>query len=168
MTVTEIAEEHGVSRQTIHTYRRTGVFPSPVEGEGSTRRRFREDEVAAFFKANPKQPRKKRRFPPEQQGEPVTTTVDPRLALMSRLNTPPYDDAAGTYSTPLGEAAQLLDAYRAAVITEVEDALTAKGAEFSELAEEQGRPSLEERAQEWYSAAETAAKLKSLKGEPRP
>jgi predicted DNA-binding transcriptional regulator AlpA len=69
MTTTEIAAEHGVSRQTIHTYRRTGVFPSPVEGEGSTRPRFREDEVAAFFTANPKQPRKKRRFPPEQQGE---------------------------------------------------------------------------------------------------
>lgn len=114
MTVTEIAEEHGVSRQTIHTYRRTGVFPSPVEGEGSTRLRFREDEVAAFFKANPKQPRKKRRFPSEEQGEPVSTTVDPRIALMSRLNTPPYDEVAGKTGTPLGEAAQLLDAYRAA------------------------------------------------------
>lgn len=68
MTVTEIAAEHGVSRQTIHTYRRTGIFPAPVEGEGSTRPRFREDEVAAFFKANPKQPRKKRHFPPKQQG----------------------------------------------------------------------------------------------------
>lgn len=116
MTTTEIAAEHGVSRQTIHTYRRTGVFPAPVEGEGSTRPRFREDEVAAFFEANPKQPRKKRRFPPEQQGEPVTTTTDPRLAILSRLNTPPYDDAAGTYSTPLGEAAQLLDAYRASML----------------------------------------------------
>ena len=72
MTVTEIAAEHGVSRQTIHTYRRAGVFPSPVEGEGSTRLRFRENEVAAFFKANPKQPRKKRTFPPDQPGEPVS------------------------------------------------------------------------------------------------
>lgn len=69
MTTTEIAAEHGVSRQTIHTYRRTGVFPSPVEGGGSTRPRFREDEVTAFFQANPKQPRKKRRLPPKQQGE---------------------------------------------------------------------------------------------------
>jgi hypothetical protein len=71
MTVTEIAAAHDVSRQTIHTYRRTGVFPPPVEGEGSTRLRFREDEVAAFFEANPKQPRKKRRYPHEQQGEPA-------------------------------------------------------------------------------------------------
>lgn len=42
------------------------------------------------------------------------TTTDPRLTLMSRLNTPPYDGPSGKYCTPLGEAAQLLDAYRAA------------------------------------------------------
>lgn len=53
----------------------------------------------------------------------MSTTVDARVALMSRLNTPPYDDAAGTYSTPLGEAAQLLDAYRAAVLREAADKL---------------------------------------------
>jgi len=73
MTMPEIAAEHGVSRQTIHTYRRTGIFPSPVEGEGSTRLRFREDEVVAFFEANPKQPRKKRRPPSDQQGADVST-----------------------------------------------------------------------------------------------
>lgn len=65
-----------------------------------------------------KQPRKKRTFPPEQQGAPMTTTVDSRIAILSRLHMPPYDDAAGTYSTPMGEAAQLLDAYRAAVLRE--------------------------------------------------
>jgi len=81
MTTTEIAAEHGVSRQTIHTYRRTGVFPAPVEGEGSTRPRFREDEVAAFFKANPKQPRKKRRFPPHpsQGGQTVVYVLTMRI-----------------------------------------------------------------------------------------
>lgn len=42
----------------------------------------------------------------------------PRLALLSALNTPPYDLAAGKTGTPLGEAAQLLDAYRAAVLLE--------------------------------------------------
>lgn len=68
MTTTEIALEHGVSRQSIHTYRRTGVFPQPVEGRGSTRPRFREDEVAAFFAANPKQPGIKRSPQPKQQG----------------------------------------------------------------------------------------------------
>lgn len=53
MTVSEIAEEHGVSRQTVHSYRRRGTFPKPVEGEGSTRPRFRTDEVAAWFEVNP-------------------------------------------------------------------------------------------------------------------
>jgi len=114
MTTTEIAEEHGVSRQTIHTYRRTGIFPSPVEGEGSTRPRFREDEVAAFFKANPKQPRKKRRFPPEQQGEPVTTTTA-RDQLVETLKSP------GLVGLRAEEAEELVDAYRTSVLREVAD-----------------------------------------------
>lgn len=79
MTTTEIAAEHGVSRQTIHTYRRTGIFPPPVEGEGSTRPRFRENDVNAFFKANPKQPRKKRRPQTEQRGGPMVYTVTLRV-----------------------------------------------------------------------------------------
>lgn len=109
MTVTEIAAEHGVSRQTIHTYRRTGIFPSPVEGEGSTRPRFREDEVVAFFEANPKQPRKKRR--PQQQGDPVaTTTAHDRL--VETLKSP------GLVGLDDEGAAELLDAYRAAVLRE--------------------------------------------------
>jgi predicted DNA-binding transcriptional regulator AlpA len=67
MTTMEIAAEHGVSRQSIHAYRRSGAFPQPVEGEGSTRPRFRADEVEAFFQANPKQPGKKREVPPRTQ-----------------------------------------------------------------------------------------------------
>lgn len=83
MTTMEIAAEHGVSRQTIHTYRRTGAFPQPVEGEGSTRPRFRADEVDAFFKANPKQPGKKRETPPRKQqgGQPVAYTVTMRIEV---------------------------------------------------------------------------------------
>lgn len=38
----------------------------------------------------------------------------PRLALLRALNTPPYDLAAGKTGSSLGEAAQLLDDYRAA------------------------------------------------------
>ncbi|MDX3455069.1 hypothetical protein PV396_24530 [Streptomyces sp. ME02-8801-2C] len=78
MTTTQIAAEHGVSRQTIHTYRRLGGFPQPVEGEGSTRARFRADEVDAFFKANPKQPGKKRPDPasPPEQGASMTAATD--------------------------------------------------------------------------------------------
>ncbi|MGW4670105.1 helix-turn-helix transcriptional regulator [Streptomyces sp. NPDC004324] len=81
MTTTEIAAEHGVSRQSIHTYRRTGVFPQPVEEQGSTRVRFREDEVAAFFEANPKQPGKKRSSPPQQQGESRMNTYTVTLKV---------------------------------------------------------------------------------------
>lgn len=118
MTTTEIAAEHGVSRQTIHTYRRTGVFPQPVEGQGSTRPRFREDEVAAFFKANPKQPRKKRHFPPQQQGDPVATTVDARkdlyaFAMQGKEHSPAVSERASAK----------IDAFRAAVVREAASAV---------------------------------------------
>ncbi|MFE9845799.1 helix-turn-helix transcriptional regulator [Streptomyces goshikiensis] len=70
MTVTQIADEHGVSRQTIHTYRRRGIFPQPVTGQGSTRPRFREDEVAEFFAAHPKQPGKRTDRPGRTSRQP--------------------------------------------------------------------------------------------------
>ncbi|MFF8286178.1 helix-turn-helix transcriptional regulator [Streptomyces albus] len=73
MTVTEIAEEHGVSRQTVHAYRRRGIFPQPVEGKGSTRPRFRADEVAAFFSANPKRPGKRTDLVSQPRGETGVT-----------------------------------------------------------------------------------------------
>ncbi|WP_229869855.1 helix-turn-helix transcriptional regulator [Streptomyces flaveolus] len=166
MTTTEIAAEHGVSRQTIHTYRRTGIFPSPVEGEGSTRPRFREDEVVAFFKANPKQPRKKRRPQPEQQGEHVTsTTTDPRIAILSALNDPPYNETAEKRCVPWDKAEELLDAYRGTVVNEVVEALRAKAGELSTLADEEMRSDLEEKAQIWHEAAEVARKLKRQKTE---
>ncbi|WP_225840290.1 AlpA family transcriptional regulator [Streptomyces sp. NK08204] len=118
MTVSEIAQEHGVSRQTVHSHRRRGAFPKPVEGEGSTRPRFRADEVAAFFAANPKQPGKRRSSPPEQQGEAVSTTVDPRIAILSALNDPPYNEVAEKRCVPWDEAVKMLNAYRAAVLRE--------------------------------------------------
>jgi predicted DNA-binding transcriptional regulator AlpA len=163
MTVTEIAVEHGVSRQTIHTYRRTGIFPSPVEGEGSTRLRFREDEVIAFFKANPKQPRKKRRFPPAQQGEAVATTTDPRIAILSALNEPPYNEVAEARCVPWAEAEKLLDAYRAAIVAEVVEALQAKAGELSAQADQEMRQDLEDKAQVWHEAAEVTRRLKRAK-----
>jgi len=123
MTVTEIAAEHGVSRVSIHTYRRRGTFPQPVEGEGTTRLRFRADEVAAFFAANPKQPGKKRRPQPDQQGEPVPITVDPRIAVLSALNEPPFNEVAEKHCVPWDDAVKLLDAFRAAVLREAADAL---------------------------------------------
>lgn len=95
----------------------------------------------------------------------MTTTIDPRLAIVSRLNTPPYDEVAGMRGTPLGEAAQLLDAYRASVVDEVVTALREKAGELSAEAEEELRRDLEEQAQVWHDAAAVAAKLKRAKPE---
>lgn len=63
------------------------------------------------------------------------------------------------------KASEKIDAFRAAVVAEVVEALNAKGVELSELAEEEMRPSLEERAQTWYEAATAAEKLKRTKRE---
>lgn len=115
LTIDQIAAKHRVSRSSVHTYRRGGTFPRPVPVEGTTRVLFDAAEVAAWFEANPKRQGSRTDIHSKkpQQGEPVSTTVDPRIALMSALNDPPYDDAAGKRGTPLGEAAQLLNAYRA-------------------------------------------------------
>lgn len=118
MTTMEIAAEHGVSRQSIHTYRRTGAFPQPVEGEGSTRPRFRADEVAAFFAANPKQPGVKRNPQPKQQGDPVTATVDARKDLYA------FAMQGKEHSPAVSErASEKIDAFRAAVLREAADKL---------------------------------------------
>ncbi|MFP8960017.1 DUF6221 family protein [Streptomyces nanhaiensis] len=75
MTVSEIAEEYDVSRQTVHGYRRRGTFPQPVQGEGSTRPRFRADEVAVWFAANPKRPGRRTDLAPQQPGEDVDELI---------------------------------------------------------------------------------------------
>jgi predicted DNA-binding transcriptional regulator AlpA len=74
MTVSEIAMEHGVSRQSVHSYRTRGDFPKPVEGEGSTRPRFRADEVAVWFAANPPRPGKRTDLATPDEGVPMPTT----------------------------------------------------------------------------------------------
>ncbi|MFM9635935.1 hypothetical protein [Streptomyces turgidiscabies] len=86
--------------------------------------------------------------------------ADPRIAVLSDLSSPSWHPTPEAYGMPWDDAVQLLDAYRAAVVAEVVEALNAKGAELSELAEEEMRPSLEERAQTWYEAAAAAGKLK--------
>lgn len=85
----------------------------------------------------------------------MTTTVDPRkdlyaFAMQGKEHSPAISE----------EASGKIDAFRAAVVAEVVEALNAKGAELSELADEEMRPSLEERAQTWCEAADVAAKLK--------
>lgn len=116
MTVKEIAEEHDVSRVSIHTYRRRGVFPQPVEGEGTTRLRFRADEVAAFFAANPKQPGKRTDRTPQsrQQGEPMDARKDLyAFAMQGKEHSPAISE----------RASQKIDAFRAAVLREAADRL---------------------------------------------
>lgn len=90
----------------------------------------------------------------------MTTTVDPRTAILSDLCHPDWNPVSESHGLAHDDAVKLLDAYREAVVTEVVDALNAKGAELSELAEEEMRPSIEERAQAWYEAAAAAEKLK--------
>ena len=72
ITIGQIAEEHGVSRSSVHTYRRSATFPRPVPAEGSTRIQYRAEEVAAWFEANPPQQGKRTDLPRKQQGEPVS------------------------------------------------------------------------------------------------
>ncbi|MFJ4624257.1 helix-turn-helix transcriptional regulator [Streptomyces sp. NPDC088812] len=74
ITIGQIAEEHGVSRSSVHTYRRSATFPQPVPAEGSTRIRYRADEVAAWFEANPPQQGRRTDLASQDEGAPVPTT----------------------------------------------------------------------------------------------
>lgn len=83
MSISEIAAEYGVSRTTVHTYRRTGSFPKPAQEEGTTRLRFRADEVAAWFAANPKQQGKRTdlatKTPQQEEPRMKTYTLTMRI-----------------------------------------------------------------------------------------
>jgi hypothetical protein len=46
----------------------------------------------------------------------VTHTVDPRIAILSRLSDPPYNEVTETRCVPWDDAVKLLDAYRASVL----------------------------------------------------
>jgi hypothetical protein len=87
----------------------------------------------------------------------VSTTVDPRLAILSALNDPPYDGAAGKIGMPLGEAAQLLDAYRAAVLAEGADAVFAL--DYDEMVGEEGDENLGSMREAWDLGTIHADKL---------
>lgn len=105
MTTTEIAAEHGVTRQTVHAHRKRGVFPKPVEGEGSTRPRFRADEVAAFFAANPPSPGKRTDLANRDEGAAMPQTTDQTTPIS--VSPPDYltqDQWAGLTLAVLGGA----------------------------------------------------------------
>jgi hypothetical protein len=95
----------------------------------------------------------------------VTTTVDPRIAILSDLSDPPFNEVTETRCVPWDEAEKMLAAYRAAVVDEVVTALREKAQELSAEAEEEMRRDLEEQAQVWHEAAAVAAKLKRAKTE---
>ncbi|MFB7574668.1 helix-turn-helix transcriptional regulator [Streptomyces sp. NPDC057611] len=56
LTIGQIIQRFGVSRQTLHRWRARGRFPAPEPSPGSTRMAWRESKVAAFIAANPKRP----------------------------------------------------------------------------------------------------------------
>lgn len=128
MTIPRLAARVGRSRTLLHRLAANPAegWPEPTYRPGSTRPEYDVAWFDAYWERRQAGIRQGKRTDlatkKQQQGEPMATpaptAVDPRLALMSRLNTPPYDDAAGTYSTPLGEAVKLVDAYRAAVLRE--------------------------------------------------
>lgn len=84
LTIDQIAEKHGVSRSTVHTYRRGGTFPRSVPVEGTTRVLFDADEVAAWFKANPKQQGRRTDLPAKrQQGDTAVTAGQKEAQALS-------------------------------------------------------------------------------------
>ena len=113
ITLKQIEQEHGVSRSALHTYRRSTSFPQPVPVEGSTKIQYRADQVAAWFEANPPSQGKRTDLTEKPQGVPVTTTVDPRIAVLSGLSDPPYNETAEEHCVPWDDAVKLLDTYRA-------------------------------------------------------
>lgn len=72
LSINEIATRFKVSRQTVHTLRRRGLFPEPSPTPGSTRLKWDSAILAAYFEANPPQPGKKleRRIKPGAAPEP--------------------------------------------------------------------------------------------------
>ncbi|MFD0078204.1 hypothetical protein ACFVIY_37885 [Streptomyces sp. NPDC127166] len=58
MTITQICDEHGVSRQTLHKLRADAAsgFPAPITVPGSTRAVYPRAAVAAYFAAHPLRP----------------------------------------------------------------------------------------------------------------
>lgn len=82
LTVKEIMAKYKISRQSLHTYRQDPTFPLPASRPGTGGLRWREDEVAAWFAANPKQQGKKRdQFISRQQGETVMSVYTVTLRV---------------------------------------------------------------------------------------
>lgn len=106
ITISEIADEHGVSRSTVHTYRRSGTFPRPVPAEGSTKVRYRADEVAAWFAANPKQQGKRTDLAPRDEGAAMPQTTEQPTAKPDYLTDEQWSGLVFSVLTGVGEGCQ--------------------------------------------------------------
>lgn len=73
LMVKGIMAKYGISRQSLHTYRQRSDFPVPVSRPGTGGLRWRADEVAAWFEANPPQQGKRTDLANKQQGEPAVS-----------------------------------------------------------------------------------------------
>jgi hypothetical protein len=51
----------------------------------------------------------------------VTTTVDPRIAILSDLSDPPFNEVTETRCVPWDDAVKMLAAYKAAVLRKAAD-----------------------------------------------
>lgn len=175
MTIPRLAERVGRSRTLLHRLAANPAegWPEPTYRPGSTRPEY---DVAWFDEYWERRQagigqgkRTDLATKKKQQGEsmttPAPTTVDPRIAILSSLNDPPYNEIAEKRCVPWDDAVKMLAAYRASVIAEVVEALTAKAQERSAEAEEEMRRDLEEQAQVWHEAAAVAGKLKRAKPE---
>jgi len=49
----------------------------------------------------------------------MSTTIDPRIAILSDLSDPPYNEVTETRCVPWDDAVKLLNSYRASVLREV-------------------------------------------------
>ena len=56
LTIAQITQLFRVSRQTLHRLRVSGAFPAPEHDPGSTRAKWRESVVSAYFVTNPLRP----------------------------------------------------------------------------------------------------------------
>lgn len=71
MTIAEICDEYGVSRQTLHAARINpdSGFPQPEYEPGSLRPKFRRTAIADYFAANPKRPGRRTDLAPKDPEE---------------------------------------------------------------------------------------------------
>ncbi|MFG2780799.1 GIY-YIG nuclease family protein [Streptomyces prunicolor] len=77
LTVKGIMAKYGISRQSLHTYRQRPDFPAPVSRPGTGGLRWREDEVDAWFQANPPSQGKRTDLAPQDEGAAMPPTATP-------------------------------------------------------------------------------------------